>query len=150
MSQRSNRSIPCLQYFISSSESHYQANNFALVFPILLYYIYLHQILDCCFFSMVAFVCVCVCACVCVCVCLCMCFFFFFSFSFSVMGATPGQYQNRTLRDSSNNFNLKIDAFSVCTLWVTAFRPFITFAKSFILDLTGFHALVLVVSASSF
>ena len=142
MSQRSNRSIPCQQYFISSSESHYQANNFTLLFPILLYYIYLHQILDCCFFSMVAFVCVCI--------CLCMCFFSFFFFFFSVMGATPGQYQNRTLRDSSNNFNLKIDAFSLCTLWVTAFRPFITFAKSFILDLTGFHALVLVVSASSF
>ena len=39
---------------------------------------------------------------------------------------------------------LKIYAFSLCTLWVTAFKPFINFAKSFILDLARFHALVLV------
>ena len=39
----------------------------------------------------------------------------------------------------------KIDAFSLWTLWVTTFKRFITFVKSFILDRTGFHASVSVI-----
>ena len=122
-------------FLLKLSDSHSQANNFTLLFTILFYYIYLHQILDGHFSSVVAL-------CVCVYVLLLLLFFFCYeSYSRVVVGH---------LETNSNNFSLKNDARFLCTLWVTAFKPSITFAKTFILDLTGFHALVLVVSGSSY
>ena len=44
---------------------------------------------------------------------------------------------------SSNNFDLKKDTFLLCILWITTFKPFITYVKSFIWDLTGFLVQVL-------
>ena len=70
--------------------------------------------------------------------CVFLCLFFF---CYVVVG------QQET---SNNNFNLKMEIFSLYTARVPAFKPFITFVKSFLLDLTGFRALVSVVSASSY
>ena len=55
-----------------------------------------------------------------------------------------GSYSKIVIEPYETVAIVKIYAFSLCTLWVAAFKSFIIFAKSFILDLARFHALVLV------